>query len=64
MKHASYKNEVDEPSMPSYGHMDKGFGCHDFKKQADPIAYGQASSSGCKSDEKKISSQFKEYHWD
>lgn len=58
-----YKHEVDKPSQPSEGHLMSGMGCEDYKSQADPIAYGQASSTGCKSDTKKINSQMKEYHW-
>lgn len=63
-KHAMYRNEVDEPHMPAQGHLEHGMGCNDFKKQAMPIAYGQAASEGMKSDEKKIAGQFKNYHWD
>lgn len=59
-----YKNEVEKPEMAPVGHMLSGMGMSDFKGQADSIAYGQASSSGCKSDDKKISGQFKDYHWD
>ena len=59
-----YKNEVEKPALPSEGRLEKGMGCHDFKGEADPIAYGQAMSAGCKSDSKKIMSQFKNYAWD
>ena len=68
--HGIYKNEVEKPHMPSEGHIGPGMGampgmgCMDFKGQADSIAYGQAGSGGCKSDEKKIHSQFKNYSWD
>lgn len=64
MKHAMYKNEVDEPAVPSHGHQEGGMGCHDFKGEAQDIAYGQAGEQGCKSDSKKMSAQFKNYHWD
>lgn len=64
MKHHIYKNEVEMPALPHEGHMLHGMGCHDFKGEADPIAMGQASGSGCKSDMKKIHSQMKDYHWD
>lgn len=59
-----YKNEVDEPHVPMHGHQESGMGVHDFKKQAQDIAYGQASEQGCKADEKRMSLQFKNYHWD
>ena len=63
MKNATYKHEEEEPSQPSQGHMMSGWGCEDMKGQADPIAYGQAGESGCKSDSKKMHAQFKDYHW-
>ncbi len=66
--HGMYKNEVERPMQPPFGHVDAmqnmGMGMHEWKGEADPIAYGQASAEGCKSDEKKIHSQFKDYHWD
>ena len=58
------KNEVEKPSVPKEGHLEHGMGMHEFKKEADPIAYGQASGPGCKSDSNKIHSQMKQYHWD
>ena len=58
-----YKNEVEKPSEPSVGHMEKGMGCKDFKGQADSIAYGQAGEAGCRSDESKIRGQEKHYDW-
>lgn len=68
MEHGIYKNEVERPPPPAFGHIDAmqnmGMGMHEWKGEADPIAYGQASSEGCKSDEGKIHSQFKDYHWD
>lgn len=66
MKHgkASYKNEVDEPHVPSHGHQESGMGCHEFKGEAMDIAYGQAGMGGCKSDNKKINSQMKHYDWE
>jgi len=64
MKKASYRNEVDEPAVPARGHPESGMGCHDFKGQAQDIAYGSAGEQGCKSDYKKVSAQFKNYHWD
>jgi len=63
-KHAMYRNEVDEPHVPMHGHQDAGMGVHDMKGQAQDIAYGQAGEKGCKSDSKKMSAQFKNYHWD
>lgn len=62
--HGQYENEVEKPSLPQEGHLSKGMGCHDFKGEADPIAYGQAMGAGCKSDMRKISGQMKQYHWD
>ena len=62
--HGQYENEVEKPSVPHEGHMLSGWGMHDFKDEADPIAYGQAGMPGCKSDDKKMHSQFKDYHWD
>lgn len=59
-----YENEVEKPSVPSEGRKEKGMGMKDFKGEADPIAYGQAGMSGCKSDERKISSQMKHYGWE
>lgn len=61
---AMYRNEVEEPQVPSEGHMDHGMGCHDMKGEAMPIAYGQAGEAGCASDSKKIKSQFKNYGWE
>jgi len=66
--HGIYKNEVEKPAEPHFGHIspmeNMGYGMRDWKGDADPIAYGQASEEGCRSDEKKIHSQFKDYHWD
>lgn len=68
--HGQYENEVEKPHVPADGHMGPGMGampgmgCMDFKAQADSIAMGQAGGPGCKSDEKKIHGQFKDYHWD
>jgi hypothetical protein len=66
--HGIYKNEVERPAMPPFGHISAseniGMGMHEWKGEADPIAYGQASKEGCASDNKKIHSQFKDYHWD
>ncbi len=66
--HGMYKNEVERPAPPAFGHIDAkenvGMGMREWKGEADPIAYGQAAAEGCKSDEKKIHSQFKDYHWD
>ena len=59
-----YKNEVEEPHVPKHGHQEHGMGCHDMKGEAQDIAYGQAGAQGCKSDSKKMSAQFKNYHWD
>lgn len=61
--HGQYENEVEKPSLPHEGHMEHGMGCHEMKAEADPIAYGQAGAKGCKSDESKIHSQFKNYDW-
>jgi hypothetical protein len=61
---ANYRNEVEEPMLPQEGHMERGMGCHEFKGEAMDIAYGQAGTAGCKSDNKKIMSQWKNYHWD
>ena len=67
-KMGMYKNEVEKPEMPPFGHIsaeeNMGYGMRDWKGEADPIAYGQASMEGCKMDEKRIHSQFKDYHWD
>jgi len=66
--HGMYRNEVERPPPPAFGHIDAmenmGMGMHEWKGEADPIAYGQAAEEGCKSDEGKIHSQFKNYHWD
>lgn len=62
--HATYKNQVDEPHVPPHGHQESGMGVHDMKGEAQDIAYGQAGLQGCKSDAKKMSAQFKNYHWD
>jgi len=58
-----YKHEVDRPEQPAQGSMQKGMGMKDAKGQADDLAYGQAGAAGCKSDDKKISAQMKNYHW-
>lgn len=59
---ATYKHGEDKPAFETIG---KGTGhqvamhdCEDFKKDASDQAYGQAGMSGCKSDERKIHSQF------
>jgi hypothetical protein len=66
--HAVYRNEVEKPAMPPFGHISAmenvGEGMDEWKGQADPIAYGQASEEGCRSDRGKLHSQFKDYHWD
>lgn len=59
-----YENEVEKPSLPREGMAMEGLGMHDFKGEADPIAYGQASEEGCRADMKRMSAQFKDYHWD
>ncbi len=59
-----YKHGEDEPHVPAHGHQEHGMGVSDFKGQAQDIAYGQAGEQGCKSDSKKMSAQFKNYHWD
>jgi len=59
-----YEHEVDKPAMPKEGHLIADQGMREFLKDADPIAYGQASMEGCKADHKRMTSQFKEYHWD
>ena len=72
MKRANghYENEVEKPKPAMEGHMGPGMGakpgmgCMDYKGEGDPIIYGQAGMQGCKSDEKKIHGQFKDYHWD
>jgi len=46
------------------GHKESGYGLDEFKKEADPIVYGQAGHAGCKSDQGKIKSQMKGYHWE
>lgn len=58
-----YKNEVERPEQPMQGHLEKGMGMKDFKGDADDLAYGQAGGAGCKSDDRKIASQMKNYHW-
>lgn len=67
MKKTTYKHEMDEPAQPMMREIspmeNMGMGMHDFKGEAHPIAYGQAGEAGCKSDEKKIHGQFKDYHW-
>ena len=62
--HGQYENEVEKPHVPMSGHMLRGEGLHEFKGQADPIAYGQAAGPGFKSDNRKMNSQMKHYHWD
>lgn len=67
--HGMYRNQVEMPEMAAQAHPGIGAGdkpyssAKDFAGQADPIAYGQSGKMGCESDEKKIHSQFKEYHW-
>lgn len=62
--HGVYKNVVEMPEIPQEGHMESGYGCMSFKREADPIALGQAGGAGVKTDEGRIHSQFKDYHWD
>lgn len=61
--HGIYRNEVEKPSMPMEGHMEKGMGCESFKNEADPIALGQAGQMGMREDEGRMHSQFKNYGW-
>jgi hypothetical protein len=61
---ARYENEVEKPKVAKGGHQESGMGCHDFKKEAMDIAYGQAGMGGCKSDYRKIESQMKHYDWE
>lgn len=64
MSHSLYKHEEDRPKQPKEGHLEHGSGCNDFKKEADPIAYGQAAGPLVGKDMHRIESQFKDYHWD
>lgn len=59
-----YRHEEEKPSLPKHGHQESGLGCHDFKGEAAPIAYGQAGEAGCSSDSKKFASQMKHYDWE
>lgn len=65
-----YRNEVEKPEIAAMGNegpgmgAEPGFGCMDFKGQADPIALGQAAAQGLKADEARMRSQYKDYHWD
>lgn len=62
--HAVYRNEVEKPSMPMEGQMEKGMGCHSFKNEADSIAVGQSGEEGYRRDEGRINSQAKNYGWE
>jgi hypothetical protein len=62
--HGQYENEVEKPHVPSHGHQEGGMGLDSFKKEAAPIAYGQAGVEGCKSDMRKIEGQMKHYYWE
>ena len=62
--HGIYRNEVEKPHIPMDGHMEKGWGCNEFKNEADPIAIGQSGEAGMRSDESKMHAQFKNYGWD
>ncbi len=66
--HGQYENEVEKPSLPHEGHLSDiglhGSGLHEFKRECDPIAYGQASEEGCRADSKRLASQARDYHWD
>jgi len=68
--HHLYRNEVEMPEIAAMAHPAPGqgampdMGCMDYKGQADSIALGQAGGPGCKTDESRIHSQFKDYHWD
>lgn len=63
-----YRNEVEKPEMPEMRWINPeenmGYGMRDFKGDADPIAYGQSGAKMAMEDEKKIHSQFKDYHWE
>jgi len=59
-----YRNEVEKPEVAHEGHMEHGYGCHEFKNEADSIAIGQAGKEGASKDTGRIHSQFKDYHWD
>lgn len=62
--HGVYEHEMDRPSIPRKGKNEPMTNAHDFKSDAMDTAYGQAGMAGCKADEKKIHSQFKNYGWD
>lgn len=69
MRHSShekmpYEHEVDMPHIPRKGKNEPMMSLHDYKGEAMDTAYGQAGEDGCKADEKKIHSQFKNYGWD
>lgn len=59
-----YEHEVEKPHIPSHGKNEPMMNAADFKGDAMDTAYGQAGEAGCRSDEKKIHSQFKSYGWD
>lgn len=66
--HGQYENEVEKPPMPHENSISDiglhGSGLHAFKKECDPIAYGQAAESGGRADMKRLSAQAKDYHWE
>jgi len=62
--HGQYEHEMDKVHNNKHGRAEHGMGCSEFKGQADSIAYGQAGEVGCGSDNSKIHSQMKNYHWE
>lgn len=61
--HGLYRHEEDRPHQPMQGHPEHGHGAEDMKAQAMDIAYGQSGHAGMLADDKRLRSQFKNYHW-
>lgn len=62
--HVHGEHQTEPWSHPPVGAAPHMMGCNDLKKEADPIAYGQAGGPLYAKDEGRIHSQMKHYHWD
>jgi hypothetical protein len=58
-----YENETEHPHIPKCGKNEPMGPVDDFKGESMDTAYGQAGEHGCKSDQRKIHGQMKNYGW-
>lgn len=59
-----YKNEVSKPEQPPMHEISPKEMGWEWAGDADEAAYGAAGEAGCRSDDRKMKAQFKNYSWD